>query len=50
MGILSQTSASMTSVNAHAREAALAARETSDALRRLTEIRFGRDDDREDEA
>ena len=49
VGILSQTSASMTSVNAHAREAALAARETSDALRRLTEIRFGRDDDREDE-
>jgi len=45
LGILSQTSASMTSVNAHAREAALAARETSDALRRLTEIRFGRDDD-----
>jgi len=45
LGILSQTSASMTSVNAHAREAALAARETSDALRRLTEFRFGRDDD-----
>ena len=49
LGILSQTSASMTRVNAHAREAALAAREAADTTRRLTR-RHGRDDDDDDEA
>ena len=49
LGILSQTSASMTRVNAHAREAALAAREAADTMRRLTR-RHGRDDDDDDEA
>jgi len=38
-GVLKQTSASISSVNSHLREASLAAKEARDALRRLTSVR-----------